>query len=197
MHTLATIRGAALALALGATLTGCDSQDPNGTTSLSVRLKDAPGDVQHAFVTITEIDLVGSGGVQVLTSTPVTTDLLTLATETLTLVQDVEVPSGTYHELRVKISGACLAADDGNGGSTVYATDGYDSTPCGGDADGALHAPSFAQSGLKVKMNGGALVLDVPEKILLVDFDVTQSFGHQASGWVMHPVVTGGEFQAQ
>jgi hypothetical protein len=197
MHTLATIRGAALALALGAMLTGCDSQDPNGTTSLSVRLKDAPGDVQHAFVTITEIDLVGSGGVQVLTSTPVTTDLLTLATETLTLVQDVEVPSGTYHELRVKISGACLAADDGNGGSTVYATDGYDSTPCGGDADGALHAPSFAQSGLKVKMNGGALVLDVPEKILLVDFDVTQSFGHQASGWVMHPVVTGGEFQAQ
>jgi len=42
-----------------------------------------------------------------------------------------------------------------------------------------------------------ALVLDVPEKILLVDFDVTQSFGHKASGWVMDPVVTGGELQAQ
>ena len=197
MQTLASFRGAALVLALGATLTSCDSQDPNSTTSLSVRLKDAPGDVQHAFVTITEIDLVGSGGMHVLTSTPVTTDLLTLATDALTLVQDAEVPSGTYHELRFKISGVCLAVDDGNGGSTVYATDGYDSSLCGGDASGALHAPSYAQSGLKVQMNGGALVLDAPEKILLVDFDVTQSFGHEASGWVMHPVVTGGELQAQ
>ena len=197
MQTLATLHSAALVLALGATLTSCNSQDPNGTTSLSVQLKDAPGDVQHAFVTITEVDLVGSGGVQVLTSTPVTTDLLTLATDALTLVQDVEVPSGTYHELRFKISGACVAVDDGSGGSTVYATDGYDSTPCGGEADGTLRAPSYAQSGLKVKMTGGALVLDVPEKILLVDFDVNQSFGHEAHGWVMHPVVTGGELQAQ
>jgi hypothetical protein len=197
MQTLATFRGAVLVAALAATLTGCDSQNPNGTTSLSVQLKAAPGDVQHAFVTITEVDLVGSGGVHVLTDTPVTTDLLTLATDVLPLVQDVEVPSGTYHELRFKISGACLSVDDGNGGSAVYATDGYDSTPCGGEADGTLQAPSYAQSGLKVQLTGGALVLDVPEKILLVDFDVTQSFGHAASGWVMHPVVTGGEFQAQ
>jgi hypothetical protein len=197
MRTLSTFRGAGLLVALAATLTGCDSQSPSGTTSLSVRLKDAPGDVQHAFVTITEVDLVGSGGVQVLTDAPVTTDLLTLATDVLTLVQDVEVPSGTYHELRFKISGACLAVDDGSGGSTVYATEGYDSTPCGGEADGRLQAPSFAQSGLKVKMTGGALVLDVPEKILLVDFDVTQSFGHAGNGWVMHPVVTGGEISAE
>jgi len=192
MQTLATFRGAAVAAALAALLS-CDSQSPNGTTSLSVRLKDAPGDVQHAFVTITEVDLVGSGGVQVLTDAPVTTDLLTLTTDVLTLVQDVEVPSGTYHELRFKISGACLAVDDGNGGSTVYATDGYDSTPCGGEATGTLQAPSYAQSGLKVQMTAGALVLDAPSKILLVDFDVTQSFGHASNGWVMHPVVTGGE----
>jgi hypothetical protein len=197
MQTFAAFRGAAFVAALTAALASCDSQSPNGTTSLSIQLKDAPGDVQHAFVTITEVDLVGSGGVQVLTDTPVTTDLLTLATDVLPLVQDVEVPSGTYHELRFKISGACLAVDDGSGGSTVYATDGYDSTPCGGEADGSLQAPSYAQSGLKVQMTGGALVLDGPPKILLVDFDVTQSFGHAANGWVMHPVVTGGELQAQ
>ena len=86
MQTLATFRGAALVTALLATLSGCDSQNPNGTTSLSVKLKDAPGDVQHAFVTITEVDLVGSGGVQVLTDAPVTTDLLTLATDALELI---------------------------------------------------------------------------------------------------------------
>jgi Domain of unknown function (DUF4382) len=193
MPTLTAFRGAALLVALAATLTSCDSQSPSGTTALSVRLKDAPGDVQHAFVTITEVDLVGSGGVHVLTQTPVTTDLLTLATDVLTLVQDVEVPSGSYHELRFKISGACVAVDDGTGGSTVYATEDYDASPCGGSATGTLQAPSYAQSGLKVKMADGALELTGPAKILLVDFDVTQSFGHEANGWVMHPVVTGGE----
>jgi hypothetical protein len=197
MRTLPSLRTAALAVVLTAALAGCDSQSPTDTTSLSVRLKDAPGDVQHAFVTITEVDLLGTGGTQVLTDTPVTTDLLTLATDVLPLVQDVEVPSGTYHELRFKISGACLAVDDGNGGSTVYATDGYDSTPCGGEATGILRAPSFSQSGLKVKMTGDALVLDTPSKILLVDFDVTQSFGHEGNGWVMHPVVTGGEISTE
>ena len=179
-------------------LAGCDSQSPD-TTSLSVMLKDAPGDVQQAVVTISEIDLVGSGGVQVLTSTPATVDLLTLAANAATMVQGVDVPSGTYHELRFKITGACLTVDNGDGTSSIYGTDGYDTTPCGGAATGVLQAPSFAQSGLKVTMVGDALTITGPEKILLVDFDVSQSFGAGAGGsgmWVMHPVVTGAEIQA-
>lgn len=180
-------------------LAGCDSQAPGGTTSLSVQLKDAPGDVQVAVVTISEIDLKGSGGTQVLMSTPTIVDLLTLASNTATLVQGVDVPSGTYNELRFKITGACLAVDNGDGTSSIYGTDGYDTTPCGGAATGALQAPSYAQSGLKVMMAGNALTITGPEKILLVDFDVSQSFGAAAGGsgmWVMHPVVTGGEIQA-
>jgi hypothetical protein len=192
MHTLSARRRAALVLVIAA-LAACGDQSPAGTTSFSVRLKDAPGDVQHAVVTISEVDLVGSGGVQVLSQTPTTVDLLTLAASTTTLVQDVEVPSGSYSQLRFKITGACLAVDDDSGGSAVYTTTGYDATPCGSGAPGALQAPSFAQSGLKVTMTAGALELTGPEKIVLVDFDVTQSFGHEASGWVMHPVVTGGE----
>ena len=180
-----------------AALVGCDGQGPSGTTSFSVRLKDAPGDVQQAVVTISEVDLVGSGGVQVLTQTPMTVDLLTLAASATTLVQGVEVPSGSYQQLRFKITGACLAVDNGNGGSDVYATDGYDATQCGGEATGPLQAPSWAQSGLKVTMADNALVLTGAEKIVMVDFDVSQSFGHEASGWVMHPVVMGGELQAQ
>jgi hypothetical protein len=196
MRTLSAPRRAALVLAIAA-LASCDGQSPNGTTSFSVMLKDAPGDVQHAVVTISEVDLVGSGGVQVLSQTPTTVDLLTLAASATTLVQDVEVPSGTYNQLRFKITGACLAVDDGNGGSAVFTTTGYDATPCGTAAPGTLQAPSFAQSGLKVTMTGDALELTGPEKIVLVDFDVTQSFGHEASGWVMHPVVTGGALEAQ
>jgi hypothetical protein len=179
-------------------LAGCDSQGPD-TTSLSVMLKDAPGDVQQAVVTISEIDLVGSGGVQVLTSTPATVDLLTLAANAATMVQGVDVPSGTYTELRFKITGACLTVDNGDGTSAIYGTDGYDTTPCGGAATGAIQAPSYAESGLKVTMAANALTIAGPEKILLVDFDVSQSFAPGTGGsgtWVMHPVVTGGEIQA-
>ena len=196
MRTLSTQRLAALALAL-LVFAACDGQAPNATTSFSVMLKDAPGDVQHAVVTISEVDLVGSGGVQVLTQTPATVDLLTLAVNATALVQGVEVPSGSYEQLRFKITGACLAVDNGSGGSDVYATDEYDATQCGGEATGPLQAPSFAQSGLKVTMAGGALELVGAEKIVLVDFDVSQSFGHEASGWVMHPVVTGGEITTE
>ncbi len=189
-----TLSGGLLTVALAA-LAGCgDGAGPGGTTALSLKLTDAPGDVQHAFVTITEINLTGEGGKLVLRDEPYTGDLLTLAGTTADLVTDVEVPSGTYSQLRFVISGACIAVENEAGGSDIYTTNGYDSAPCGGPATGELQAPSYAQSGLKVVLDEGALTLDGPEKILLVDFDVAQSFGHvagQSGTWVMHPVVTG------
>ncbi|HEX3234115.1 MAG TPA: DUF4382 domain-containing protein [Gemmatimonadales bacterium] len=193
-------RQAAFLLVGAAALLGaCSDAGPAGTTALSIKLKDAPGEVQHAVVTIAGINLMGGSGKVVLTSVPVTTDLLTLASSTADLVSGVDVPSGTYTELRFLISGACLAVENDSGESDIYATDGYDATPCGGAATGVLQAPSFSQSGLKVTMDAGALTLAPGEKILLVDFDVSQSFG-QAAGqvgkWVMHPVITGGELSA-
>jgi hypothetical protein len=188
-------------LAAAAGLASCgDDAGPGATTALSIRLTDAPGDIQHAVVTITEIQLLGEGGRQVLRDEPYTADLLTLAGATADLVTDAEVPSGTYHELRFLIGGACLAVENESGGADIHATADYDSGPCGGPATGALVAPSFAQSGLKVMLNGNALEVVGTRKELLVDFDVEQSFGHEAgqSGrWVMHPVVTGGEIEAE
>ena len=192
---MSAIRKHAAFVMVLAGLAACDGQSPRGTTSFSVMLKDAPGDVQQAVVTISEVDLVGTGGVHVLSQTPVTVDLLTLTASATTLVQGVEVPSGHYNELRFKITGACLAVDDGSGGSAVYATTGYDASQCDGSVAGTLQAPSFGESGLKVTMASNALQLDSPEKIVLVDFDVSQSFGHEASGWVMHPVITGGDIE--
>ena len=191
--------GGLLAIALAA-LAGCgDGAGPGGTTAVSLKLTDAPGDVQHAFVTITEINLTGEGGKVVLRDTPYTADLLTLAGTTADLVTDADVPSGTYAQLRFVISGACIAVENESGGSDIYTTDGYDSAPCGGPATGVLQAPSYAQSGLKVVLDEGALAIVGPQKILLVDFDVEQSFGQlagQAGTWVMHPVVTGGEIES-
>ena len=99
-----TFSGGLLAVALTA-LAGCgDGAGPGGTTALSLKLTDAPGDVQHAFVTITEINLAGGSGNVVLRDEPYTGDLLTLAGTTVDLVTDAEVPSGTYSQLRFVIS---------------------------------------------------------------------------------------------
>ena len=194
------LTGGLLAVAL-ATLAGCgDGAAPGGTTSLSLKLTDAPGDVQHAFVTISEIYLTGEGGKVVLRDTPYTGDLLTLAGTTVDLVTDADVPSGTYAQLRFVITGACIAVENESAGSDIYATDGYDATPCGGPATGVLQAPSYGQSGLKVVLDEAALTLVGPQKILLVDFDVEQSFGQlagQSGTWVMDPVVTGGEIASE
>ena len=56
--------------------------------------------------------------------------------------------------------------------------------------------PSLAQSGLKVSFPSANLAITTDQD-LLVDFDVSQSFGHQAGNsgkWVMHPVIKGAQF---
>jgi len=183
-------------------LSGCSdsSSGPKGTTSLSVMLKDAPANLASAVVTVAEVDLVGSDGIHVLTSTPATVDLLRLKDTATTLVKDAVVATGTYSELRFKITGGYVEVDNGDGTTSIYASSpGYAGLPQGATVAGKLQMPSFAQSGLKVTLTSDALVLSSPQKVLVVDFDVSQSFGHvagQSGMWVMHPVVTGGDIQS-
>ena len=181
------------AMLIGA-LAGCGSDSTSaGTGKISLLLTDAPGDVKAAVVTIAEIDLQGSGGTTVLMNTPVTTDLLTLSNSTAQLVQDAVVPAGSYTQLRFVITGAYIAVDNGNGGTSIYASSPtYAGLPSGAVVSGALQMPSFGQSGLKVDLPGGNVSIASNEKILLVDFNVAQSFGQVAGGsgqWAMHPVV--------
>ncbi|MGE5926969.1 MAG: DUF4382 domain-containing protein [Gemmatimonadota bacterium] len=181
----------ALTLAVGA----CDG-GVSETTSLTVQLKDAPGDFHAAVVTISEVNLAGSGGVT-LRQDPVTVDLLTLATTTMDLVEEAVVPSGSYSQLRFVITGAYIEVENEDGSTSIYASSpDYEGLPDGAVVAGPLQMPSFSRSGLKVNLAEGSLDLEGDEKILLVDFDVEQSFGHEAGGsgqWVMHPVINGGE----
>lgn len=167
-----------------------------GQPRVTVRLTDATGDFKAAVVTISEIDLIGgSNGKVVLMSTPVTTDLLTLANATATLVDAAVVPAATYSELRFVITGGYVSVDDGAGGSTIFATSPtYAGLPAGAQVAGDLKMPSFGQSGLKVEFAGGAALDVSADQDFLVDFNVAQSFGREAGNsgmWVMHPVVTG------
>ena len=105
-----------------------------------------------------------------------------------TVVSGVQVPAGSYTQLRFVVCQAYVVTQTG----AVYATSGA-SLPAGVTATGSLQVPSGCSSGLKVKLPGGAVSLESGAQILSVDFDVSQSFGHvagQSGKWVMHPVLT-------
>lgn len=193
MNTRFISRLTALAAVMLLPLLGCGSSE----SKLTVLLKDAPGDFKAAVVTIDQVYLQGEGGKLVLSDKKVTTNLLTLANDTATLVQDAVVPAGSYSELRFVISGAYVQVDNGDGTSSIYATSAnYEGLPAGAKVDGDLQAPSLGASGLKVKLDGDKLEVTGEQKILVVDFDVSQSFGHDAGQnrkWVMHPVIKGAE----
>ena len=196
MRTLRTLACGLVALsALGA----CSDSTGVGPGKISILLTDAPGDVKAAVVTISEIYLQGSDRV-VLRDEPVTIDLLTLANSTALLVDEATVPAGTYSQLRFVITDAYIEVENGDGTTNIYASSpSYSGLPSGARVAGELQMPSLAQSGLKVDLPGGAVRIEGDQRILLVDFDVAQSFGHLAGGsgrWVMHPVVHATDFVA-
>ena len=182
-------------------LAACSDSSGPDTARLSILLTDAPGDVLEAVVTIDQIYLQGGsadaeeeapeGSRLNLLSAPVTVDLLTLADEWMTLVGDAEIPAGHYGQLRFVVSGAYLRVEEAEG-DRIYATSSdYEGLPEGAEVGGNLQTPSFLNSGLKVSFQGGLTVEG--ETAILVDFDVSESFGKQAGNnlWVMHPVLKG------
>ena len=183
---------ATLALLLTLPMAACDGGMDTEFGEVSIQLTDDAGDqVVEAWVTITDIYLQQESGeddpddgrVYLLEDATETHELLSLANAVADLVVGESVPTGTYGQLRMVMSGGCIVTDT----DEVYATSGY--TECGA-ADGSLQMPSFAQSGAKVLLNGLEVTGD--QKILLLDFDVEDSFGRQAGGsgmWVMQPVI--------
>jgi len=184
--------GILLPLALVA-VTACDSAVGGPDTSrLTLLLTDAPGDFKEAVVTISSVYLQGSptdeedGGRVVLVSEPVTTDLLTLTQDVATLASGVTIAAGTYGQLRFVIDGAYIVVETANG-DMVYSTPGYAEAPP--HVDGQLMCPSCGTSGFKVNFVGG-LTFDDASETMVVDFDVSESFGHDAGNsgmWVLHP----------
>lgn len=187
-------------LALAALLiTACsDASGPDGSTRVSVLLTDAPGDVHAAVVTISEVYLLAGSERVSLLGAPVTVDLTELVNTTTELVADVAIEPGEFDELRFVITGGYVEAENLDGSTSIYASaPDYGGLPEGATVQGTLQMPSLAASGLKVSFDSD-LVVD-GETTLLVDFDVSQSFGQQAgqSGlWVMHPVITGATLEA-
>ncbi|HEX6309697.1 MAG TPA: DUF4382 domain-containing protein [Longimicrobiales bacterium] len=185
-------------LVLPFALVACDDNtfEPGAAGTMSIMLTDAPGDFENAIVTIDRIELLGDGvGAQdriVLLDDPVTVDLLDLQNEVMVLVGETPVPGGTYSELRLVISDGLISVEQDDGSLLVYASSDAFATSQGFDADGDLQMPSFAQSGLKIKLPAGEAVVEGDDNAVLIDFNVAGSFGHQAGNsgkWVLHPVL--------
>ena len=191
------------ALVLPLALNACDDNafDPTGREAgtMSILLTDAPGDFLHAIVTIDRIELLGEGAGEpgdadrlILMDDPVTVDLLDLQNEIFELVDESPVPGGTYSELRVIISDGLIEVEQDDGSTLVYASSDDFADEQGFESDGRLQMPSFGTSGLKIKIPGAEAVIDGDDNVILLDFNVAQSFGHQAGNsgmWVMHPVI--------
>lgn len=194
------IRLTSLLLLLGAlAFAGCDSTDSNDDARLRVLLTDAPGDFERAVVTIDRIYLQRQDGDDdpegsrvILRDDPVTVDLLTLQNEVLDLVDGETVPEGTYRQLRLVISGGFIEVEGEDGSLSIYASSDDYAADQGVVADGRLQMPSYSTSGLKITLPSEAATIEGDEHVVLIDFNVAESFGHQAGNsgmWVMHPVV--------
>lgn len=184
----------ALALGLPLMVAGCDDSGTDAEFGeVTLQLTDAAGEeVTEAWVTFTDVYLQGENGdqdpaggrVYLLEEMSESFELTSLANDIADLVEDEEVPTGTYGQLRVVLSGGCIETDDGS----VYASD--DSYTRCGTPTGELRMPSMQQSGVKVLLNG--LQVTGGQHVLLLDFDVEDSFGHaagQSGAWVMTPVI--------
>jgi hypothetical protein len=196
-HAPRVLRALSAAVAV-AFFAGCG--DDGGSASddqptVTLELADAPGDLAHAWVEITEIALQGTGGTTVLLdSSTGLVDLLTLAMTTKELIADVPVPAGTYSQLRIVIGAGVIESEAGE----VFALAGAQH-PDGIAATGRMQCPSCAQSGLKINLPDGGLSLDTEAVVLVLDFDVSQSFGKERGNsgrWVMRPKITASEVGA-
>lgn len=189
-----TLLPLAAAFALGACVDA--GTGSTGARTVTIRLHDAPGDLKEAWVKVDQISLQGtvagdsaSGKVVLLDEQTGWVELTSLTGGNFaTVVNGAQVLAGSYSQLRLKVCEAYVVTD----GGLVYATPGA-TLPSGVTATGSLQVPSGCQSGLKVKLPNGGVDLTESSQILSVDFDVSQSFGHQAGNsgkWVMHPVMS-------
>ncbi len=193
-HMIGTALVALLAFGLGA----CDDASSPDEATLSLLLTDASTDLKEAWVEIDEIYLQGTRvngeRVDLLTEPTGPINLLTLAGEnTVALIEDAVVPAGTYAQLRFVVNDGYIVTGD----DQVFATRNAE-LPAGVTADGMLECPSCSETGFKVNLPDGAVTLDDEGQILVVDFDVEQSYGREAglAGlWVMHPVMNATDFQ--
>ena len=181
-----------LAACSGGSGTSSSAAD-GGTGFLTLEITDKPLDHELVLEAPMRVDRVRihvdeaagsgwSGWRELDVGGPVEFDLIELRNGlTRLLVQDVELPAGTYSQLRLHVSDASLTLVDGD----HFTTD-----------DGSLHLTSQDTSGFKVKIDPPLRVRRDRHEHYLLDVDLTKTFkpvpGNDplnATKYHLHPVI--------
>jgi hypothetical protein len=166
---------------------GCKKDDLGGdkNVNLIIKLIDGPFPtdlVAEANVTISSIlikNVDENEGIPFLTLTEeeMAFNLLDLTNGVTATLVDMEIPAGTYDEIRMIVSEATILLKD----ETVY----------------DLKIPSGEQTGIKIKLEPLVIITENLGAEILLDFDVSQSFVVQGNpdtpagikGFIFKPVV--------
>lgn len=162
---------------LSTVLISCnDKDDTEGTSKVTVRMTDAPGDYDEVNVEIVDVmiksnsDTSDNGWVSIGNINPGIYNLLDLTGGINVVLADNEVPSGFLGQIRLILGDENTVVKDG----VTY----------------ALNTPSAQQSGLKLQVNQ-TLQAGATYNFLL-DFDVEHSVVVEAGGsgnYNLHPVI--------
>jgi hypothetical protein len=192
IQSLSRFLAAALLVAAGVFWTGCDSSGGSMSPAqgqFTLRLTDAPAQLDSAVVTVDRVDLVSSDaedemddddgdddgedeeegeseeteGVITLTDSTQQIDLLRLQGGITETLADVTVPEGEYTQLRF------VLGDE----NYVITTEG---------AKQSLQVPSGKQSGIKIVLPEVEIENDGDRLAVTLDFDVEESFVQQGNG---------------
>ena len=173
--------GGALALFLGlGGLWGCSDSTGPGTGKVKIQLTDAPADaIASAEVWISRVYLQGGSGgegeggrVDLFNDpeNPRHYDLLLLRDGIVAdLTDEMEVPAGSYAQLRLVVDSAL-----------VTLTEAYEFTD--GTREAVLRVPSGSTSGIKVQLDENIEAGEGELTIIVVDFDVEDNFVLQGLG---------------
>lgn len=170
-----TLAHSLAAAVLMAGLGACsDGTDVGNTATFTVELTDAPSDyIEAAWVDIGRVDLIASDGAPIVLSEDGTDGLVDLLQLTGTATQSIasaELEAGqVVSQIRLIVESA-----------RVKLKDGYEFNGGGDEMD--LFVPSGAETGIKLSLaaadGDGESAFTVPEgeTVLVIDFDVNQSF---------------------
>jgi hypothetical protein len=152
-------------------IAGCDDTSGTGDASVRVLLTDAPADyIASATVDIGAVELIGAEGAPIILTDDGTegmVDLLELQDAATEVLAEADIDAGSYTQLRLVVDAA-----------SVTLADGYQFTD--GTTERDLTVPSGAQTGIKLNLSDAdaqaGIDIAAGETVLLLDFDVRQSF---------------------
>lgn len=165
-----TVKFFILALVVSSLWVGCDKDNNDSdTTSVKVRLTDAPGDYDQVNVEVTGVEFQVDNTTMVnLDVTAGVYNLLDFVNGLDTLIASKDVPSGKLTQVRLIL-----------GTNNTVVIDGVSHN---------LETPSAQQSGLKLNMNADLVAGE--DYDLLLDFDASKSIVETGNGeYQLKPVL--------